>query len=80
MLDKSCYIGFLLENKYTDVPERSYKYTIYGYLSNDLTRSIAYRAYIEEQLSERPLNIKKRMFLTENGIENSYTSGKGTGS
>ena len=66
---RNCYIGFLLNNRFTDKPERNYDFTIYGFLSCDPHHTPVYRAHLKEQLSERPIGITKQLFLSENGID-----------
>lgn len=77
---RNCYIGFLLNNRFTDKPERNYDFTIYGFLSCDPHHTPVYRAHLKEQLSERPIGITKQLFLSENGIDLTEYWNKGIGS
>ena len=63
--DKDVYVGYILEHKFEIEPQRTYVYTIYGYISTNISSPI-YKAELNWQLSRLETDIVKRLELANN--------------
>lgn len=77
--DKDVYVGYILEHKFEIEPQRTYVYTIYGYISTNVSSPI-YKAELNWQLSRVETNIVKRLELANNYVCGKNLYGLGIGS
>lgn len=77
--DKDVYVGYILEHKFEIEPQRTYVYTIYGYISTNISSPI-YKAELNWQLSRLETDIVKRLELANNYVCGKDLYGIGIGS
>lgn len=77
--DNDVYVGYILEDKFEIEPQRTYVYTIYGYISTNISSPI-YKAELNWQLSRLETDIVKRLELANNYVCGKDLYGLGIGS
>lgn len=77
--DNDVYVGYILEHKFEIEPQRTYVYTIYGYISTNISSPI-YKAELNWQLSRLETDIVKRLELANNYVCGKDLYGLGIGS
>ena len=77
--DNDVYVGYILEHKFEIEPQRTYVYTIYGYISTNISSPI-YKAELNWQLSRLETDIVKRLELANNYVCRKDLYGLGIGS
>ena len=77
--DNDVYVGYILDHKLEIEPQRTYVYTIYGYISTNISSPI-YKAELNWQLSRLETDIVKRLELANNYVCGKDLYGLGIGS
>ena len=77
--DQDVYVGYILEHKFEIEPQKTYVYTIYGYISTNVSSPI-YKAELNWQFSRLETDIVKRLELANNYVCGKDMYGIGIGS